>query len=134
MDLSILMHKIPLDKLAGVNGWQECATIVNQAKGFAVVDLRALNKLRRRDRPRANPVTSSNGVPTNYRRKGKAAVKEVLDCLHRGAQVDGVKCTTCKGNVTIKVYACAVHGKCSIATDVGVKVCLECSDRKAAVV
>ncbi len=55
-----------------------------------------------------------------------------MSCQHRGEQLETRECQTCCGKTKIKVFACAVHGQCSIAKDVGVKVCLQCSDRLAA--
>ena len=46
------------------------------------------------------------------------------DCPHRGDVVRLVSCPGCRGNVLIKLYACAVHGECTLGKAVdGVHVC-----------
>lgn len=52
-----------------------------------------------------------------------------LPCVHQGLAVESRLCTTCTGQVAIKVFACELHGLCSVKKDVGVKVCAVCSDR-----
>ena len=47
-------------------------------------------------------------------------------CRHRGAELERVPCPSCKGNVQITVFACAIHQKCSVETDVGQAICGAC--------
>lgn len=51
-------------------------------------------------------------------------------CPHRSAEAIGsVKCPSCSGNVTLKVYACKVHGSCTLAKrSAGHHVCKGCTD------
>jgi hypothetical protein len=55
-----------------------------------------------------------------------------LTCSHRGEQVDEVQCLTCRGRVMAKVFACAVHGRCTMfAKPIDrIKACRSCADRK----
>jgi hypothetical protein len=42
-----------------------------------------------------------------------APLPRTLPCVHLGGPTgETIKCPTCKGNVQLKVHACAVHGKC----------------------
>lgn len=36
-------------------------------------------------------------------------------CTHRGDVIDAVQCPTCRGKVTVRVFACTVHGRCTVA-------------------
>ena len=56
--------------------------------------------------------------PPTHRDKTKSA-----DCTHRGDELRMEQCKTCQGNVRVKVFACAVHGECTLAKQVGVAVC-----------
>lgn len=42
------------------------------------------------------------------------ATARVVPCRHRGAEVRRQDCATCAGKVLLKVFACAVHGECTI--------------------
>lgn len=50
-------------------------------------------------------------------------------CAHRGAELRLEECATCggKGKVKIKVFACALHGECTIGRRVGaLALCQAC--------
>jgi hypothetical protein len=49
-------------------------------------------------------------------------------CVHRGDARGERVCESCPGRPRIKVFACAVHGECSIAQPVGAAVCQVCDD------
>ena len=51
-------------------------------------------------------------------------------CIHLGSQIDSVKCPSCRGSVTLKVFACEVHGRCTIQkrVDTETACCSACSD------
>jgi hypothetical protein len=47
-----------------------------------------------------------------YQERRKA---QMAGCANRGAkEPDTIPCSTCAGNVQIKVYACAAHGRCTL--------------------
>lgn len=56
-------------------------------------------------------------------------------CKHRGEEIGRAKCSKCRGNVQVKLYACTLHGKCVIGmagAKVGseeVRVCETCPDK-----
>lgn len=54
-------------------------------------------------------------------------------CRHRGELIGEVPCKTCGGKVKAKVFACAVHERCTLFTKPieGAKACRSCEDRKA---
>lgn len=56
-------------------------------------------------------------------------------CVHRGAVVGERECSTCDGSVKAKIFACAVHGQCTMFKRPveGVKACRHCGDRKSGV-
>lgn len=53
-------------------------------------------------------------------------------CRHLGAEVRRSLCQTCSGRIELKVFACAVHGECTVAkrTD-DVKGCCAGCQQKA---
>ena len=52
-------------------------------------------------------------------------------CIHLGAQTGERPCPSCSsGGVRVKVFACAVHGSCTIAKNVGAQVCAVCPDKQ----
>lgn len=66
-----------------------------------------------------------------YRTCKAPAAKHV--CVHRGDQVRTQQCKTCSGNVSIKVFACALHGECELANKLkDVKRCGSCGDFQSA--
>ena len=55
-----------------------------------------------------------------------------LECRHLGSETRQQDCPTCKGNVRLKVFGCAVHGECTIDTaQSGVACCGGCGDYAA---
>lgn len=54
-------------------------------------------------------------------------------CAHRGGPTgETVLCPSCAGSVRLKMFACAVHGTCTVSRRaVGVACCVECPDRSA---
>ena len=40
------------------------------------------------------------------------SAKRTDPCVHLGPPVDTVECESCAGRVLLKVFGCAVHGKC----------------------
>jgi hypothetical protein len=55
-----------------------------------------------------------------------------LSCLHRGEQTGWADCESCPtaGKVKLKVFACALHGTCSLGKLDGIAFCQACPDRK----
>ena len=52
-----------------------------------------------------------------------------IPCEHKGAFVRLQSCPTCKSPVDIKVFHCAIHRECSIATAMdAVATCRTCAD------
>jgi hypothetical protein len=50
-------------------------------------------------------------------------------CVHRGGPVGEGPCMSCAGRVVVKVFACTVHGTCSIdKAPEGVRTCEGCAD------
>lgn len=48
-------------------------------------------------------------------------------CIHFGAETRRVECPTCRGNVQVKVFACAVFGECTLAKSLdGTACCQAC--------
>jgi hypothetical protein len=60
----------------------------------------------------------------------------LADCPHRSAEpVDSVQCPTCRGNVQVYVFACAVaaHPTCTLSKTVrGHHTCRTCKERPPA--
>jgi hypothetical protein len=56
-------------------------------------------------------------------------------CLYMGEFTgDVVECQTCSGSVKLKVFNCAVHGRCTVGRRVaGTQCCANCLDRKVVV-
>lgn len=52
-------------------------------------------------------------------------------CAHRGGHVGESLCRTCSGSVRVKVFECAVHGRCTVQKPVnGAATCTGCKDRR----
>jgi hypothetical protein len=50
-------------------------------------------------------------------------------CRHRGAEQREERCPNCRGFVRVKVFACALHGTCTVARSLdGIVCCVTCSD------
>lgn len=64
--------------------------------------------------------------------KAVAAV-EPVPCGHLGGPTGEAKlCSTCRGNVLMKLLACSVHGACLTKTKVdGVACCVGCGEYEA---
>lgn len=54
-----------------------------------------------------------------------------LDCVHRGAELRTETCPSCQGHVEVKVFACALHGECTLSKPLGAQTCQTCPDKKA---
>ncbi len=55
------------------------------------------------------------------------ARSEGCHCLHRGPELRREPCSTCKGTVQVKVFACAVLGECTLAKPLsGIATCETC--------
>lgn len=53
-----------------------------------------------------------------------------LDCSHRGELIDRVHCKSCRGFVRVKVYACTIHGRCTLGGEIeSARSCIGCGDR-----
>jgi hypothetical protein len=53
-------------------------------------------------------------------------------CIHRGESTRSVECNSCRGRVRVKVFACSVHGECTIKKRAGeLKTCLGCVDHES---
>jgi len=52
-----------------------------------------------------------------------------IECAHRGERTRLEKCQTCKGNVSVKIHACAIHGECtSDKRFAGIQDCESCEN------
>ena len=60
-----------------------------------------------------------------------AAAAGPLACRHRGSTTgETVVCPSCRGAVTLKLFACAIHGRCTQArAAAGIPCCATCVDR-----
>lgn len=54
-------------------------------------------------------------------------------CTHRGAETgETVQCGTCRGGVKLKLFSCALHGRCTPMKKTGdIACCVECPDYAA---
>ncbi len=61
------------------------------------------------------------------------AAKHPLPCIHLGEPIgETVECQSCNGTVKLKLFACAVHGKCTTAKKVDAyAACPGCKDYSA---
>lgn len=65
--------------------------------------------------------------PRNCR--AKLVKKSPIFCHHLGPSLGTEQCQSCQGTVRIKVFACAVHGKCTLAKKLdGIACCAGCGD------
>lgn len=80
----------------------------------------------------ADPITvdvDHAAYPSTTERKPNRLV-----CIHRGDQIGFEQCRTCAGNVTAKVFAWAIHDKCTLfAKPLSVRSCHGCGDRRVSV-
>jgi len=51
-------------------------------------------------------------------------------CVFRGEKLSLVPCPYCKARAQITVFACEIHDKCSVETNVGEQVCITCKDHQ----
>jgi hypothetical protein len=75
------------------------------------------------DPPFRRRCPQATGKPRKKREPPRA-----LACVHRGETLRLQSCPGCKGTVSLKVDACALHGECSLANIDGVKFCKKCPD------
>lgn len=60
-------------------------------------------------------------------------VTSVTQCVHRGSLVGEQECETCQGSTRIKLFACALHGVCTIGKRIDMLACCaQCGDYEAA--
>ena len=52
-------------------------------------------------------------------------------CVHRGEAVRTVECESCGGNWSLKLFACALYGECSLSAKADVRFCGHCPDAEA---
>jgi hypothetical protein len=53
----------------------------------------------------------------------------LADCLHRGPELRMEDCPPCSGRSQLKIFACAVHGECTLGELPGVHRCdANCGD------
>lgn len=58
------------------------------------------------------------------------AAPDSTDCALRGQEIRREECPTCNGRIQVKVFACSLHGECTLTKDVGAQICATCPDRK----
>ena len=62
----------------------------------------------------------------------KTASKKAPPCIHLGDKTGTRECETCQGSVKIKLYACALHGTCTLGKRIDMlPVCSQCGDYAA---
>lgn len=53
-------------------------------------------------------------------------------CIHRGEASGTRECATCQGSVKIKLFACALHGVCTLGKRIDMLACCaQCGDYEA---
>ena len=58
-----------------------------------------------------------------------SAASKTAPCLHRGDEPSTLDCPTCAGRVRVKVFACAIHGECTLAKPLPeIACCQGCRD------
>lgn len=69
--------------------------------------------------------------PTAPARQGPDSSKS-LNCIHLGRELRLQECKTCKGHTQVKIFACAIHGECTVSMPIasGKKICWGCADRQ----
>src|SRR5579872_7199565 len=70
------------------------------------------------------------GETNRYRWEERPGPPAPLPCRHLGAPTgESALCPTCSGRVALKVFGCAIHGKCTQGKAVpGVACCTGCPD------
>ena len=62
----------------------------------------------------------------------KGVRKPYSPCQHRGDSTRQQECDTCAGKTRIKIFACAIHGECTLAKKLdGIACCAGCKDYAA---
>lgn len=64
---------------------------------------------------------------TQWAALSRDAPPKTSTCIHLGAPIREQRCEGCKGEVRLKVFACAVHGECTFGKLAGVVSC-PCGD------
>ncbi len=50
-------------------------------------------------------------------------------CCHRGTVLEEQQCRSCRGNVSLKIFACALHGRCTVGKPLpDCACCATCQD------
>jgi hypothetical protein len=63
------------------------------------------------------------------RRQNCGGAKSAYRCQYLGSLDSEKECDSCQGKVRIKLFACAVHGQCSIGKALhGIATCSSCQD------
>ena len=77
------------------------------------------------------PITPVSGPKPESKTQAAPAASSSMECIHRGQEVRTEQCKSCGGNVQIKVFACALHGTCTLSRKVtGATMCSGCPDRQ----
>lgn len=67
---------------------------------------------------------------SNYRTLWNSTDTPTTVCQHRGEVITTAPCTTCKGVVHLKIFACAVHTRCTSSRPIpGTACCTACPDK-----
>ncbi len=58
--------------------------------------------------------------------------RHLLPCHHRGQAIDKTSCRSCNGTVSLRVFDCALHRRCTMVSrgDAGDRICATCCDRR----
>lgn len=85
-------------------------------------------------------VCPSCGKPFRHRRKVDPSEitractgpdRNTIPCIHKGPELRQQKCSTCSGNVRLKVFACALLKECTVEHLLpGIQGCLKCQSYK----
>jgi hypothetical protein len=61
--------------------------------------------------------------------KARTAPAARLDCRHRGSALREAVCPSCRGLVRLKVFACTLHGECTLGKSIQrLACCATCPD------
>lgn len=80
-------------------------------------------------RIKGNPAAQQR--PSRFGQPQGTHTSQVLltGCTQRGGIKRTVRCSSCAGTVSLKVFHCEVHDECALAEGAGVKVCSGCNER-----
>lgn len=68
--------------------------------------------------------------PERTFRECRTDQKQNTDCRHRGEEIRREQCPSCSGVVQVKVFACSLHGECTMSKQINqLKNCSNCSDK-----